>query len=190
MSDTATYRLNQIYNATLELTSKVGIAGLKMSSIAKEAQIASGTLYIYFKNKEELLNELYKKLQQESAPALITEINNLPVNIQLYKMWKVALEQLVQNNHRIVFIDQFLISPYISDANKKLDASFKNYLKDLLDIGKKESLIKDADSDMLISLIIGFLRNFSSYLVKENNGKLTETIIDRSFSLCWEAIKQ
>ena len=190
MTENTVYRLNQIFDATLNLTGKVGIAGLKMSSIAKEAQIAIGTLYIYFESKEELLNALYYKLQKESAPALINEVSHLPIDIQLYKMWKIALERLVANNLRIIFLEQFLISPYISEANKKLDTTFRNYLKNLLDNGKKENLIKDIDSNMLISLIIGFIRNFSSYLVNEKDGRLTENSVDQSFSLCWEAIKK
>ena len=190
MTENAEHRLDQIFEATLRLTGRIGIAGLKMSSIAKEAKMASGTLYIYFKSKEELLNALYHKLQRESAPALIDEISHLPIDIQLYKMWKVALERLVANNLRIVFLEQFLISPYVSEANKKLDTTFRNYLKNLLDKGIKENLIKDTDSNMLISLIIGFIRNFSSYLVNDMDGRLTEDLVDQSFSLCWEAIKK
>lgn len=190
MNNKTATKLELIFKATLNLTGKVGIAGLKMSSIAKEAQMASGTLYIYFKSKEELLNALYHKLQKESAPALIDEISHLPIDIQLYKMWSIALERLVFNNLRITFLEQFLISPYVSETNKKMDATFKNYLKNLLDKGKKDGLIKDVDTDMLISLIIGFIRTFSTHLVTIENGQLTEKSIDESFSLCWEAIKK
>ncbi|RKN83537.1 TetR/AcrR family transcriptional regulator [Ulvibacterium marinum] len=183
-------KLNRIFNATLNLTGKVGIAGLKMSSIAKEASMATGTLYLYFKNKKELLNALYFKLQKESAPALISEINHLPIEIQLYKMWSLALKRLVENNLRIIFLEQFLISPYVSESSKEMDARFRNYLRDLLDKGKKENQIKDVDSNILISLIIGFLRNFSTYIFKDKEGELSEKSIDESFSLCWEAIKK
>ncbi|WP_344929449.1 TetR/AcrR family transcriptional regulator [Aquimarina addita] len=189
MSDSKTKRLHQIFDATLQLTGKVGIAGLKMSSIAKEASIATGTLYIYFKNKEELLNALYFKLQNESAPAIIQDIHHLAINIQLYKMWKIALERLVDNNLRIVFLEQFVISPYISESNKKIDIGFKNYLKQILEQGKSENLIKNLDNDMLISLIIGFVRSFSTHIVNDRNGCLSEKSIDESFSLCWNAIK-
>ncbi len=183
-------KLNRIFDATLSLTGKVGIAGLKMSSIAKEASIATGTLYLYFKNKEDLLNALYFKLQKESAPALISEIKNLPIDIQLYKMWALALKKLVENNLRIIFLEQFLISPYVSASSKEMDSRFKNYLKGLLEKGKKENQIKDVDSNILIALVIGFLRNFSTHIVNDKNSKLSEKSIDESFALCWEAIKR
>ena len=190
MSKNAEDKLNRIFDATLRLTGEVGIAGLKMSSIAKEASIASGTLYIYFESKEELLNALYVKLQKEGASAITGEINHLPINIQLYKMWRIALKSLVSNRMRMIFLEQFVVSPYISEANKDTDAAFINYLDNLLNHGKSESLIKDIDNDMLISLIIGFVRNFSLHVVRNCNSHLTEELIDESFSLCWNAIKK
>ena len=189
MQRSANDKLDLIFKATLDLTGKTGIAGLTMSHIAKEAGMATGTLYIYFKSKEELLNALYLKLQKESAPALVDRIIHLPIDVQLYKMWKIALKRLVSDNFRVVFVEQFMVSPFISEANKKMDMEFKNYLRHLLDKGKKEHLIKDADNDLLISLIIGFLRYFSTHVVHDKDGKLTEKAIDESFSLCWQAIK-
>jgi AcrR family transcriptional regulator len=183
-------KLGIILKATLNLTEKVGLAGLKMSDIAKEANIATGTLYIYFKSKEELLNALYVEVMKVSASAIVSEIAHLPIHVQLYKMWKTALTSLVSNHQRIIFLEQFVASHYISETNKNNETAFTNYLKDLLDNGKKENVIKDADIDILTSLITGFLRNFAFHLVRNNNGILTEELTDKSFSLCWEAIKE
>ena len=51
-------KVEQIYKATLLLVTEKGLAGITMSEIAKEAGLATGTLYIYFKNKDELVNAL------------------------------------------------------------------------------------------------------------------------------------
>ena len=45
----------RIYKATLKLVKATGLAGITMQSVAKEAKIATGTLYIYFRNKEKLI---------------------------------------------------------------------------------------------------------------------------------------
>ena len=189
VKDSEKIKLNKIFDATLRLTGNVGIAGLKMSHIAKEASIATGSLYINFKNKEELLNALYDKLQGESAPAIIKDIAHLPIHVQMYKMWAIALDRLVAANNRIIFLEQFVVSPFISEKNKQRNMDFKMYLKNLLDKGKVENNIKDVDTDMLITLIIGFLRKYSTHIVTEKNSNLTDTLIDESFNLCWNAIK-
>ncbi len=56
-------KIDFIFKASLNLIFKDGIAGLTMAKIAQKAGIATGTLYIYFKNKEELVNELYKSVK-------------------------------------------------------------------------------------------------------------------------------
>lgn len=183
-------KLNQIFNATLSLTGKVGISGLKMSNIAREANMATGTLYLYFKSKEELLNALYLDVKKVSASNIVSEINHLPINIQLYKMWKTALTALVSNHFRIIFLEQFVASQYISETNKSNDALFSRYLRRLLNDGKKENVIKDINNDMLISLILGYIRNYAFHIVQNQNGLLTDILIDESFALCWNALKK
>ena len=45
-------KIDIVFKATLRLIQTQGIAGITMSKIAKESTLATGTLYIYFKNKE------------------------------------------------------------------------------------------------------------------------------------------
>jgi AcrR family transcriptional regulator len=53
------------YNAILYASEKImqadGLYGLNMDLVAKETQLAKGTLYLYFKNKEEILAALSLK---------------------------------------------------------------------------------------------------------------------------------
>ncbi|MEO1031212.1 MAG: helix-turn-helix domain-containing protein, partial [Bacteroidota bacterium] len=67
-------KLMAIFDATVHLTATVGIAGLKMSLIAKEAEIAAGTIYLYYKNKKDLLNAVYKNLKSEGIFSVMGKI--------------------------------------------------------------------------------------------------------------------
>ena len=51
-------KINDIYAATLKLVKANGLAGITMQAVAKEAGVATGTLYIYFQNKDELIIRL------------------------------------------------------------------------------------------------------------------------------------
>lgn len=48
----------QILSATESLIAEIGIQNLSMRKIATQADIALGTLYLYFKTKDDLLNKL------------------------------------------------------------------------------------------------------------------------------------
>ena len=57
-------KTEQIYCATLQLVKEHGLAGITMSDIAQAAKIATGTLYIYFSGKDELINDLFKECRK------------------------------------------------------------------------------------------------------------------------------
>ena len=60
-------KVDAIYKATLTLVKDRGLAGITMCDISKEASIATGTLYIYFKNKDELIKALFTECRIKSA---------------------------------------------------------------------------------------------------------------------------
>ncbi|MFM7485318.1 MAG: TetR/AcrR family transcriptional regulator, partial [Cytophagales bacterium] len=64
-------KIEPIYEATLRLVLKTGFNGLKMADVAKAAKLATGTLYIYFKNKEVLINELYSHLKKSKMAKML-----------------------------------------------------------------------------------------------------------------------
>jgi AcrR family transcriptional regulator len=55
---------NAILQAAVHEIAKVGL-GAPTAKIAKRAGVAAGTLFIYFPNKEDLLNALYIELKRE-----------------------------------------------------------------------------------------------------------------------------
>lgn len=51
-------RKKEISNAALYIMQEYGLHGLNMELIAKQTQLAKGTIYLYFKNKEEIISDL------------------------------------------------------------------------------------------------------------------------------------
>src|ERR1043165_6623285 len=60
-------KIDCICKATLQLVKERGLAGITMSDISSAASIATGTLYIYFKNKDELIKALFAECREQSA---------------------------------------------------------------------------------------------------------------------------
>lgn len=54
-----------VLQTTLELITKQGIHATSLSQIIKESGVANGTVYHHFKNKEEIITELYLMLTQD-----------------------------------------------------------------------------------------------------------------------------
>ena len=60
-----------ILEATAEVVAMLGVSA-PTAKIAKEAGVAEGTLFTYFANKDELLNQLYLELKTDLRDAMMT----------------------------------------------------------------------------------------------------------------------
>lgn len=63
---------DEIVRAALELIAEHGFHGAPMASIADRAGVGAGTIYRYFENKDVLITELYRELEERIYP-VITE---------------------------------------------------------------------------------------------------------------------
>ena len=61
----STDKRQAILDAALKIFADRGIAGAPTSAISREAGVAEGSLFTYFKTKDDLLNALYNDLRME-----------------------------------------------------------------------------------------------------------------------------
>lgn len=61
---------SKIMQVALELLAEHGFHRVSMSMIAEKANVAVGTIYIYFAGKDELIDELYLDLKKKIVAAL------------------------------------------------------------------------------------------------------------------------
>src|SRR5258708_3844171 len=59
-----------IFDAAITPITTNGLADTSMSKIAKVADVSAATIYIYFENKEDMLNKTYTHVKREIAAAL------------------------------------------------------------------------------------------------------------------------
>ena len=52
---------DQIIEAAVKIFAKKGFYNAKVSEIAREASVADGTIYLYFKNKDDILISLFEE---------------------------------------------------------------------------------------------------------------------------------
>ena len=68
----------QIVEAAIRVFARNGYYNSRVSDIAREAGIASGTIYLYFKTKDEILVTLFREKMAAFVSALRTEIAREP----------------------------------------------------------------------------------------------------------------
>lgn len=180
----------EIYRVVLEITSEVGLVGLKMSNIAKRAGLAHGTVYIYFKNKKHLVNQLFKKAKNRAHERLIyPSATGGDYFMNLKQFWKSYILYLIDNQKETHFIRQCMESPFLEKESKAVSDKAYQRLHDFFEKGKVDRYIKSMDTELLMSVFSGLAKEV---VEKINAGTLekNDVLIEDSFELCWNAIRR
>jgi TetR/AcrR family fatty acid metabolism transcriptional regulator len=67
----------RILNAAVKVFAKKGYFAAKVSEIAHKADVADGTIYLYFKNKEDILVNLFDELMAEHIESARAELRHV-----------------------------------------------------------------------------------------------------------------
>lgn len=91
----------QIFDATDRLMAKEGLHHLSMHKLAKEAGIAAGTIYLYFKSKDELLTQFTRRVFNKFVVAIEEGFDeNQPFFEQYRKIQKNVVEYLAFSSRK------------------------------------------------------------------------------------------
>lgn len=178
-----------IIQATVKLVNEIGFVASSVSKIAKEANVSPATIYIYYKNKEDLLVSTYVTIKQKIGEAVLKDFDaRLPIRDILRKVWFNIFEYIDDNREYFQFAEQFSNSPYSALVNKEeVEKSFLPMIN-VLHKGIEQKIIKDVDHDILAAFIyypILILSNSKLCAGFEKNEKNIET----AFTMAWDAVK-
>jgi AcrR family transcriptional regulator len=108
--------------------------GVSTSRIAKEAGVATGTLFLYFPTKDELLNRLYASIKQEIAEAMLADYpRKAAVSERMRSVWMAYLKWGMANPSKRQAMSQLSVSHRITkevrDESMKHLREVENLLK-------------------------------------------------------------
>ena len=183
-------KIEAIYEATLRLVLETGFNGLKMADVAKEAGFATGTLYIYVKNKEVLISELYFHLKKNKILKMLEVFDTSDSFLVAFKkLWMNYLIISLQEPERMRFIEQFTHTSYLTKKTKQQSDLLLKPLEDFLTVGIKQGLVKKLPVQLLLSQLMGPI-NESVKLQYDKTLKLTATLKEDMFKMAWSSIRK
>jgi AcrR family transcriptional regulator len=183
-------KVELIFSATLKLVVERGMAGVTMRQIAKEAGIATGTLYIYFKDKVVLINALFEDCRKSSATIYFKgykEDDSFKTGFR--KIWDNIFTHRLDNFDEAIFLEQSYHSPYITESQKEMSLHLLKPFYKLIERGKKEKAIKELDTFLLLIFMVGSITEVIKY-AKYNNKKISADIREDVFGICWSGLKK
>lgn len=132
-------KYKQIIDAAVIVIAENGYHQAQVSKIAKEAGVADGTIYLYFKNKEDILVSVFRE-------KMGIFVNNLRVILEKDLDTSDMLLKMIDNHFRVLHEDRHLAivtQLELRQSGKKLRLRINEVLKeylDLLDLILKEGI--------------------------------------------------
>ncbi len=179
-----------VLEATLELINNSGFHASSMSKIAKMANVAPATIYLYFENKQDLINKLYMQIKSEmSHYAFQNYDKKLSVKEGFRLIWNNIAHYKTTHVKEAMFLSICDISPMIDEDTKGKGLQHLQPLIDLCERGQKEGVLKDYS----LYLLYAFAVNPLSYLVAKNQDKefvLDKNVLKKAYEMAWDSIKK
>ncbi|WP_284139775.1 MULTISPECIES: TetR/AcrR family transcriptional regulator [unclassified Virgibacillus] len=146
-------KYKMIIEAAVEVIAENGYHASQVSKIAKKAGVADGTIYLYFKNKEDILVSVFEeKMGQfiDKIAAAIAEKEN--ANDKLLTLIKMHFQQLAEDHH-LAIVTQLELRQSNLALRQEINKVLKSYLTvmdSIVNEGIQEGLFR---SDMNIPLV-------------------------------------
>jgi TetR/AcrR family fatty acid metabolism transcriptional regulator len=161
------YRM--ILNAAKQVFAMEGFYNSKVSEIAREAHVADGTIYLYFKNKDDILISLFEEELTRIIKTVKTDLENIDDP-------RLKLIKFCDNHLTIVEADRALaevIQVELRQSNKfmreyknKHFLAYLNIIADIVAQGQQLGVFRDElKPELCARIIFGSLDELSTYLV-------------------------
>ena len=178
-----------LFLATIKLVNEIGFAASSVSKIAKEADVSPATLYVYFKNKEDLLVSTYQEIKLSMGIALIEGLDEeQPIHDIFHLIWRNTFEYVVANQEEFRYAEQFSNSPFSELVDQpRLQENFKPILR-VIQKGIDQKIIKNVNLDVILTFMfrpITALANPSHCRIFEPS----EENIETAFLMVWDALR-
>lgn len=179
-----------ILQATLKLITENGFHATPVSLIASESGVAAGTIYRYFKNKEEIINELYTYVKKDFNEAILNGMyEGIEAKEEYHLKWRNMVDYYINNPLEAKFIDQYSASPFINEDIVKSNLERYSHLRELYKKAVTSGVIRNVLYEAVMINMLGTVnqlyRTYSSKMLPVN-----EKVIDEVFEVFWIGIKK
>ena len=130
-----------IRQKALEMAVKEGFDGLSMQKLAKVAGVSPATIYIYFKDRDDLILQLFLQEMNKMADATLEGFHSsMEFDEGLRVQWLNRAKFCIQNPTSMHFLEQIKYSPYHEPFMKKTDTTFQKIMGEFVHnaIARKE----------------------------------------------------
>ncbi|MCA1734852.1 MAG: TetR family transcriptional regulator [Actinobacteria bacterium] len=177
-------RAARVRRALVELVAEHGLHGAGMNAIARRAGVATGTAYVHYQSKEELLLEAYREVKRDLSQASVsaTGLPGAPAS-RFAAIWKALYLHLAEDAAKARFLVQLEVSPLVKQAHSSAGDGDEDSLLTAAASPDIAPLLADLPLEVLFDLGFG-----PAIRLAAGGSRPSKKALDRIAAACWRAI--
>ena len=168
-------KYHKIIRAATKIFAKKGFFKAKVSDIAKEAQVADGTIYLYFENKDDILISLFEEQMQlvlENMRPQLSEEEDAVKKIERFAVTHLKLIESNKNVAEIIQVELRQSTKFMKEYKNERFMEYLNLIADIIEEGQKQGVFNKAIiPDIAKRAFFGALDEMSRFWVLSSRKK-------------------
>ena len=189
-----TEKYQKIIDAAIKVFAKKGFYNSKVSDVAAEADVADGTIYLYFKNKDDLLISIFEHSMDfffQQAKDHLSGIESQAEKLKKFIALHLALVQKNQNLATVIQIELRSSHKFMIEYRPEKFLQYLQLLEKIILEGQEKNLFKKTvDLEIATRIIFGAIDELALVwiLMKKKRYQLDQAA-DQLFQLIYDGIK-
>lgn len=168
-----------------------GFHGTPTSKIAQEAGVANGTLFHYYKTKDELVLGLYNSIKNELAAALAGIVHESDFITPKFKnVFIHTIYWALNNKEKFYYLQQFYLSPHRNKISPETIQQQDMVHTSLITEGIRKKLMKQLPPELIFTLFNSQVFGLYQYLTSASfSPEEQDKLINEAYGMTWELFK-
>lgn len=184
-----------IKEKALTMFVKDGFDGFSMQKLAKAAGISPATIYIYFKDKEDLILQLSAEQIKKMADITLDGFKpSMSFSEGLRIQWMNRARYCMEHPNEMQFLEQIRNSPFHEKTSEMIGENFKNTMQEFVTKAIERNELSKVPVEVFWSVAYGPLYNLVKFhmngrSIGGNQFSFTEDVMNQTLDLVLKALK-
>lgn len=177
-------------NAALKLFTQNGIQNTSTAEIARAAGTASGTLFLYFPTKIQLINELVLMITKQEAEHINSLLDpSLSVRDTFFTIWDGSIRWLLEHLEAYQYSQQVRDTNLISAETTLESGKNFSFYYEAIQKGLIEGSIKPYPVDLIGGFLYQGIVAVMNHIRLLSDPGIVDEAIQQGFELFWDGIR-
>lgn len=176
----------RIISAAMKVFAQKGFYNSKVSEVAKEAGVADGTIYLYFRNKDDILICMFEDQMKDIITDMKEELEKEADPLRKLECFALFHLNIVENRKELAEVLQVEVrqsSKFMKEYSNRKFAQYVNLISSIIKEAQAKGLIrKDVMSGIAKRAFFGALDEMSRYWVLAKRKKYSTATAAKQIS--------